>query len=445
MKFIPYFFLAAALFTSPVCAEQGVTLPDAVGLALRNSNLLKSEQFAVQAATAGRDAAKSRYFPRVTIEEMFTASNSPTRTFMMKLDQGRFTSNDFLVNNLNNPGTETDFRTTITLEQTLYDRSVGLSVNIAAKEREERESSQQFRRELVTLEVVSSYVTVWRTKAQLGAAEKGVISAREHLRLAGVRVGAGTGLKSDELRARTFLAEMEEQDIRSRNSLEITRLRLGKAMGAPAGAAFDISGEIRPLSVAASQEELLRLALEHRADLRGVERQHERAELGVGLARSAWYPTVHAGGAVQINDRSVPFGGENNSWYAGAALRWELFDGMRRSREDEKARALQAGAAEMLEQYKKEVTFQVAESRLRRDEAAKRVEVARCAVGDAEEGLRLVQKRFEGALATIVELLDAQTSVNRAWASVIETDADLVLASAQLAFSTGTLRKEIAP
>ena len=445
MKFTPYFFLAAALFTSPVCAERGVTLPDAVRLALRNSSLLKAEQFAVQAATAGQDAAKSRYFPRVTFDETFAASNSPTRTFMMKLDQGRFTSSDFLVNNLNNPGTETDFRTTITLEQTLYDRSVGFSVNIAAKEREERESSRQLRQEQVVLEVVSSYVTVQKSKARLGVAEKGLTSAREHLRVAGVRIGAGAGLKSDELRARTFVAEMEEEEIRARNSLEIARLRLGKAMGAAAGATFDISGEIRPLLVAASPEELSRLALENRADLRELERQHEKAELGVGLAQSAWYPTLHAGAAFQANDRSVPFGADNNSWYAGAALRWELFDGMRRSREEEKAGALQAAAAEMLEQYRKEVSFQVAESRLRRDEAVKRVEVMRSAVADAEEGLRLVQKRFEGALATIVELLDAQTSVNRARASVIDTDADLVLASARLAYSTGMLRKEIAP
>ncbi len=445
MKLLHYVLIVGALTSTPVLADQGVTLPEAVRQALRNSNLLKAEQFALQAATAGQDGVKSRYFPKVTFEEMFTASNSPTRTFMMKLDQGRFSTDDFIINNLNNPGTETDFRTAITLEQTLYDRSVGISVDIAAKEREEHESSQQLRREQVTLEVVSSYVTVQKTQAQLGVAEKGLISAREHLRLAGVRVAAGTGLKSDELRARTFMAEMEEQEIHARNSLEIARLRFGKALGGPAGAAFDIGGEIQPLFVAALQEDLFRLALEHRADLKELERQHERAELGVGLARSSWYPTLHAGAAFQTNARSVPFGADKNSWYAGAALRWELFDGMRRSREQAKAGALQAGAAEMLEQYKKEIAYQVAESRLRRDEAAKRAEVARSAVADAEEGLRLVEKRFEGTLATVVELLDAQTSVNRTRASVIDTDADLVLASAQLAYSVGILRKEILP
>ena len=439
------FILVVVLIGAPAFADQGVTISDAVQQALRNNNLLKAEQFALQAATAGQDAAKSRYLPRLTLEESFAASNSPTRTFMMKLDQGRFTANDFIVTNLNNPGTETDFRSTIALEQTVYDRSVGITVDIAAKEREERESSQQLRREQVTFEVVSAYVTVQKSKAQLVVAEKGLTSAREHVRLAGVRVGAGTGLRSDELRARTFVAEMEEQEIRARNSLEIARLRLGKAMGAPAGKGFDITGELPPLTVAGSPEELSRLALENRADLKGVERQYEKAELGVGLARSAWYPTVRAGAGFQLNDRSVPFGADNSSWYAGASLRWELFDGMRRSREGEKAGALQAVASELLEQYRKEVAFQVAESRLLREEAVKRLEVARSAVADAEEGLRLVQKRFEGSLATIVELLDAQTSVNRARARVIDTDADLLLASAQLTYSIGMLRKEIAP
>ena len=445
MKSFAYLALFIVSTVPPVFADQVVTLPDAVRQGLRNNNLLKAEQYTVQAATAGQDAAASRYFPRLIFEEAFSASNSPTRTFMMKLDQGRFNSSDFIISNLNNPGTETDFRTAIALEQTIYDPSVGYGVKIAAKEREARESSLELRREQVALEVVASYVMVQKSRAQLDVAEKGLASAREHLRLARVRVGAGTGLKSDELRARSFLAEMEEQDIRARNTLEIARLRLGKAMGAPSGESFDSDGEFRLAAVSASREELSRLALENRADLRELERQNEKAELGVGLARSAYYPTLHAGAAFQLNDRSVPFGTDNNSWYAGASLRWELFDGMRRSREREKAGALQSASAEMMEQYRKEVAFQVTESWLRRDEAAKRVEVARASVADAEEGLRLVQKRFEGALSTIVELLDAQTSANRARATLVDTEADFALATAQLSYSAGMLRKEVAP
>ena len=445
MKSLVFLALITMTTITPALAGQSVSLPEAVRQGLRNNNLLKAEQFTVQAATAGQAVATSRYLPRLLFEEAFTSSNSPTRTFMMKLDQGRFTSSDFIVSNLNNPGTETDFRTAIALEQTIYDPAIGYGVRIAAKEREARESSLELRREQVALEVVASYVMAQKAKAQLTVAEKGLTGAREHLRLARVRVDAGTGLKSDELRARSFLAEMEEQEIRTRNTLEIARLRLGKAMGEQSGAVADISGEFQPLAVSASREELSRLALDNRSDLRELERQNEKAELGVGLAKSAYYPTLHAGAAFQLNDRSVPFGSDNNSWYAGATLRWELFDGMRRSREREKAGALHSATMEMMEQYRKEVSFQVAESWLRRDEATKRVGVAQAAVADAEEGLRLVGKRFEGALATIVELLDVQTAVNRARAAVIDTEADLVLATAQLAYSAGMLRKEVAP
>ena len=181
------------------------------------------------------------------------------------------------------------------MEQTIYDPSVGYGVKIAVKEREARESSLELRREQMALEVVASYVMTQKAKAQLAVAEQGLTSVREHLRLAVVRIGAGTGLKSDELRARTFLAEMEEQEIHARNTLEIARLRLGKAMWAPSGEAVDSSEEFQPMVVSTSREELSRLALEHRADLRELERQNEKAGLGVGLAKSAYIPRCTPG------------------------------------------------------------------------------------------------------------------------------------------------------
>ena len=56
----------------PAFADQAVTLPEAVRQGLRNNNLLKAEQFAVQAATAEQSVATSRYFPRILFEEAFS-------------------------------------------------------------------------------------------------------------------------------------------------------------------------------------------------------------------------------------------------------------------------------------------------------------------------------------------------------------------------------------
>ncbi|HEX9078190.1 MAG TPA: TolC family protein, partial [Desulfuromonadaceae bacterium] len=100
-------------------------------------------------------------------------------------------------------------------------------------------------------------------------------------------------------------------------------------------------------------------------------------------------------------------------------------------------------AAEYLEDYRKEVALQVEESRLRREEAAKRVEVARHSAADAEEAVRLVSRRFENSIATFADLLDAQTALNGARARVVENESDYALASASVYFAAGTFLKEV--
>jgi outer membrane protein TolC len=95
----------------------------------------------------------------------------------------------------------------------------------------------------------------------------------------------------------------------------------------------------------------------------------------------------------------------------------EMFDGLRRRSEKGKAEALRNAAAEYLENYRKEIAVQVEESRLRREETGKRLEVTRHSVRDSEEVVRLISRRYENSLATFVDLLDAQTALNRARAN----------------------------
>jgi outer membrane protein TolC len=89
------------------------------------------------------------------------------------------------------------------------------------------------------------------------------------------------------------------------------------------------------------------------------------------------------------------------------------------------------------------VAFQVRESLLRLDEAEKRLAVARSAQNDAEESARLVTKRFANSLATLVDVLDAQSAVNRARASVVDNDAGYALATARVWYSAGIFLQEV--
>lgn len=438
--------LAAVLLFLPAALQaedRSVSLKEAIRLALARHNLIKAAEYEKMASDQGVSVSRSRYLPRIFLDESFTAANSPTRVFMMKLDQGRFNQNDFIINNLNHPSPTADFRTAFTLEQTLFDISIGYGTDMAKTESEGKLLALERRKDEIGYMVFSAYLDIQKARAVFKTAEKAVRDAREHLRLAQVRNDAGTGLKSDELRAGTFLAEMEQQEITARNNVLLAEMRLSLATGGTAQEPVHIREAVSGLSLGLKDEEVLAIALKNRKDLQETEKETEKARVGVKLAGSAFLPTLQASATYEMNDRDTPFSRDNDAWIVGANLRWELFDGTRRWSDRSRAIALQSAAREYLSQQEKEIAFQVRESLLRREEAAKKLEVAKDAQLDAAEGVRLITKRFAGSLAAMVDLLDAQTALNRARTTLIENETDYAQATARVWYTAGIFLKEV--
>ncbi|NMC73832.1 MAG: TolC family protein [Geobacteraceae bacterium] len=436
---------ALLLFCPPLlnAGQDSVTLREAIRLSLERNHLLTAAQHRKTAAEHGVAASRSRYFPRIFLDETFSASNAPTRVFMMKLDQGRFSQNDFLINSLNHPSWTRDYRSAFTLEQPIFDLGIPYGTALAEKEAEEQGLAFERRREEVAFAVFTSYLEVQRARAMLSAAQEAVRDAREHRRLARARNANGMGLKSDELRAGTFLAEMEQQHITAQNNAALAGMRLALAAGGRGGESLDIAEPLPLPSLDTGAEELMALALSNRKDLKEAEKAAEKAGIGVKLAGSAFLPTLYGSAGYQMNDRDVPFSRDNDSWIAGVNLRWELFDGLRRFDERARARSLEHSARDSLEYQQREAVFQVKESLLRREEAKQRLAIARSSLRDAEEGVRLVTKRFANSLSTLVEVLDAQTALNRARASVVEQETGYALATARVWYSAGIFLREV--
>jgi outer membrane protein TolC len=104
---------------------------------------------------------------------------------------------------------------------------------------------------------------------------------------------------------------------------------------------------------------------------------------------------------------------------------------------------LKAATTETLAQSSKEVVLQVQESQLRCKEAEKRLEVASNALLDAQETVRLLTKRFENSLATMVELLDAQTVLNQTRSNLADAEAYLVLSEGRVYHAAGIFVREL--
>ena len=72
----------------------------------------------------------------------------------------------------------------------------------------------------------------------------------------------------------------------------------------------------------------------------------------------------------------------------------------------------------------------------------KSIAVARQAVDQAEEGLRIVSNRYGSGLLTIVDLLDAQTALQQARTHLFKAMHDYRVARIELALAAGTITKD---
>jgi outer membrane protein TolC len=433
-----------ALSAGSATAEtHSLSLKEAIALSLDKNNLVRSAGFTADAARQEIAITTARYYPGISFEEAFVASNAPTQTFMMKLDEGRFSQNDFQINNLNNPRTQHDFRTALTLQLPIYSPSIAPARAMAVKESEKQSLAYDAAKEDAAFQVFRLALEVQKSKAHVHAVEQAIGDARENMRLATVRTGAGAGLRSDELRARTHLASVEQQLITASNNLVLAGMQLANVIGLKEGDSVDISGSISPVAPGMPPEELVGVALENRKDLRQSVAELEKSDAAFRLARSGYLPSVGSFATYQLNSKDTPFGSDNDSWVAGVSLKWQLFDGFKRCHEKERAVASRSAAAEMLENRTREVRYRVRESSMRREEMGKRLEVVRHSLEDAEETVRLLTRRFDNSLATMVELLDAQTALNQVRAGVVESEVNYSLAGGNVYYAAGIFMKEM--
>ncbi len=422
---------------------QRVTLREAISRGLERNNQARAAGFQAASARSGAIAASLHYLPNVTVEEAWSRSDLPVNTFMMKLNQGRFTNQDFDAAKLNNPAPASDFRTSVTVEQPILVPSAWAAQKVAQRGAERQEAVAEQSRQQTAFQIFQFYLEVQKAHAQLQAAVKALDEARESRRQATVRTAAGLGLKSDELRAATQLAAMEQQNISAANNLTLARMQLALATGGQPGDELDVAESVLLKRPERELAGLIGLAQQERRDLRASERSKEQADAALLQARSGFLPALGAVGTWQMNDKNSAFGRDHDAWMVGVSLRWNLFDGFRTWHGSGQAQAARSAANEMLEQTRKEVSYQVHEAWLRRVEAEKRREVASSAVAAADEATRLLAKRFDNALATMVELLDAQSALNQARANLVESDANLMLATGRLYHVAGIFLKEV--
>ncbi|HUO17161.1 MAG TPA: TolC family protein [Verrucomicrobiae bacterium] len=423
-----------------------LTLQQAANIALEKNPLRKAALADTKAASAGVQEAQSFLMPRVAFSEQALRGNDPVYVFGSKLQQQRFTTGDFSLNKLNTPLPYGNFATHFGGTWNLFDsfaswRGINRAkeMSIAAGHQLERTDQE------ILFRVVQCYYGVLLATKQLEVAEQSEKTAKSIMDRSQVRFDAGLVVGSDLLSAKVRLASREQELIRARNNLEMARAQLNTAMGVPADAQYQPADSLAEKNLAVVPlPELEQRALTTRPDLKRIEAEQSAQKLSVAIAKSSFGPRLNAFAGWGMDNPTFLAGGGGTNWLGGIELQIDLFQGGSKRAELSRARANTEKIAALKQAAGDAVRLEVRQAYFDQDASSQQVEVARTAIAEAEESLRINQDRYDSGLLTITDLLGAEEAARRTQADYWQAVYQFHISYANLELACGTLNLQSA-
>ena len=286
---------------------------------------------------------------------------------------------------------------------------------------------------------MQAYYGTLLAQRQVQVAEAGLETAQAIEVTSRARVESGMVVESDLLSAQVATAARKQELIAARNALSLARTQLALAIGVSSDSLFEPQEALTDRSFSPPPvAELETLALEKRPDLKRVESERSAQAKNVSMAKGAFAPRLNAFGSWETDSPTPGWNGGNN-WVAGAELQFDLFSGDSKRANLAMQKAMQEKAVAMRDSFRDQIRLQVRKAYYDYDAAQQQVGVARSAVTDAEESLRINQNRYDGGLTTISDLLRVQEATQRSKTDYWQAVYRVQTSYAGVELATGTL------
>lgn len=410
---VAFYLLCCALGLPAAAEAQRLSLSDAIVRARARNPDAATSAVAEREATQRIIQARAGYLPRVDVTESWQRANQPVFVFSSLLAQQRFTAANFAIDALNHPDAIDNFRSSVTLEQSLFDSATRAGVATSRIEREMAKTARHKVDQDLASATTAAYGRVLVAAGARLSAAAAVETARADRELAGNRRDAGLVTDADVLQMDVHVFRTREQQIRAVSDERIARARLNELIGEPLGQVFVLDPATSlPSATDADVPSLENEAIANRPDVALAGLQERLARAKQAAARAAFFPQVTAQGGWEFNGGT--WSERQSSWFVGVAARINVFRGF-----GDRARLAEAG--DQLTRRALERHRALTSARLDVHVALASLEAARAsdAVGQetlklARESRRIIRDRYEAGLADVSTLLRANEAVVQA-------------------------------
>jgi outer membrane protein len=421
-------------------ASMPLTLDEAIAQGLANSRRLAEIEARVEAAGFGVDEARAAEKPDVGLFGTYSRTNH-VQEFAIALP-GRPPQVVY-------PDIPNNYRTGIDLVWPVFTagRTDALERAAQAEKNAVGEELQAARSDL-RLEITRAFwalVTARDTEAVLARSLDAINAQVNDLRS---RLSSGLIPPNDVSSAEAQASRQQVIAIEAANAHAIAEADLRRLTG------IETAGRLEPTTTAASEAstglerrtfthvaDLIATALKTRPERRGFEQRAISAEERAVAAKASGRPQLGLSAGFNyarpnpfIFPRTVDW---KTSWDVSINASWPLWDGGRRAAEQGEALANARALHARVEDFDRQVTFEVRQRSLQLDSSRAAVTAAEEGVRAATEAERVVGERYRAGVATPTDVLDAQVARLQAELDRTRAMANVHLAEAQLQRAVG--------
>ncbi len=327
------------------------------------------------------------------------------------------------------------FNAGITLSQTLFagfriiDGVRLANINVGGMQ-----EGLRIARQNVAFQIANAYFGALRAWEVLELDKQNLKLIQEQVRTAEARLLAGTGVKLDVLQAQSQMLQLQQRMSNDLNSYEKAKMGLNQAMGRATDHPIVLNTYAQVKDQNPDELDALKTAIEKRPDLQQLRLQKELNELNATIQARAVWPTLAAQVRYNLQDQAVVNGNSVNIQNVNYSLNmnWPIFDGLAAQAKAQRARKAADQIQISLDQLQQRVATDIQQAFMDIEAAREREQMARAGIQVAQEGLRVAQISYKEGVGVMLDVINAQTSLQQASNNLITARYDLNTSRARL-------------
>lgn len=236
----------------------------------------------------------------------------------------------------------------------------------------------------------------------------------ENLRVSQKLVEAEMATQDVVYRARAEMADLAQQQTEARRDSAVSAAYFNFLLNRPQDASIvrqtTFPTQIPAPTLKTAQEN----ARNHRNEFQQLQNAIRIANQQVGLAQSAYLPSVSFVYDYGFEGETYKFNGDHDFWMASVVLSWNLFDGFQKQAKTQQQKLNKRKMETQQDELEQQIALQVRRAHHELQAALQAEKAAQERVESARQSFHIINRKYEEGLAPQIEFLDARNTRTRA-------------------------------